>query len=212
MKIVLICPSSQSFELIRAVTQSNKEEYCSAHGIKFVPIDYPEAMNDKGYGRPQFMLDHLDEGDWLLNMDCDAIFMDMTRDIREFCTEAADLVCSWDCMGFHSGVMLLRNCPQIRQLLELTIKAKETDGKLPNFMASSDQGAMVRILSERDTYENNIPVADCQKFGVRVVEASKTINRYYGDWHDGDFIFHTPGMGIPEKVGLLNHWLRKVKR
>lgn len=212
MNLVLITPSSPSYEQVRAVTQPNKEEYCHRHGIKFIPLEYPNATQDKGYGRPQFMLDHIHEGDWIVNMDCDAIFVDMTRDVREFCSESADLVCSWDCMGFHSGVMLLRNCPKIRELLTLTIAAKETDGKLSNFMASSDQGAMVRILSQRDVYENNIPVSDCQKFGARVVEASKTINRYYGGWKEGDFIFHTPGMSIPEKVGLLNHWLRKVSR
>lgn len=115
-------------------------------------------------------------------------------------------------MGFHSGIMFLRNCPKTIELLDKTIEAKETDGKLHDFMASSDQGAMVRLLSQREVYSNNIPVDECQKFGVRVVEAPKTINRYYEDWKDGDFIFHTPGMSIPEKVSLLNHWLRKVKR
>lgn len=210
MKILLVTPSSPSYEPVRMITEPNKKEYCDRHSIQFFPLAYPDAAMDKGYGRPQFLLDHIEQCDWIMNMDCDAIFTNMTISAEDFCYEDSDLVASWDCMGFHSGVMFLRNCPKIVDLLRETIQARETDGKLMDFMASSDQGAMVRILSQRDKYANLIPASECQKFGVRVRECDKTINRYYGDWQDGSFAFHTPGMGVIEKCGLLKHFLRKV--
>jgi hypothetical protein len=212
VNFLIISPSSPSYASVAAITVPNKMEYSERHGVRFLPLDYPQATQDKGYGRMAFMREHIESCDWLMNMDGDAMFTNMTIDARQFCFPDADIVVSWDCMGFHSGVMFLRNCAKVIELLDLTIKAKETDGKLRDFMASSDQGAMVRILSQRETYANNIPIADCQAFGARVVEADKTINRYYQDWKPGDFIFHTPGMSIQEKASLLTHRARQVAR
>lgn len=212
MKLLILSPSSPSFADVAVITNANKAEYSVRHRVDFMPVDYPTATTDKGYGRTAFWLKHLPETDWLLNMDADAMFTNMTIDARDFCLPDADIACSWDCMGFHSGVMFLRNCAKVRDALEETIRRKDIDGKLPDFMASSDQGCLVRVLSGRETYENNIPIAECQAYGVRVKEVSKTINRYFGDWKKGDFIFHTPGMSIREKISLLTHRSREVVR
>jgi hypothetical protein len=212
MKLLILSPSSTSFAQVAAITNANKAEYSVRHKVDFLSLDYPDAATDKGYGRPAFWLKHLPDCDWLMNMDADAMFTNMTINARDYCLPDADIACSWDCMGFHSGVMFLRNCGGVQSVLEEVIRRKDIDSKLPDFMASSDQGCMVRVLSGRETYENGIPVAGCQASGVRVVEVSKTINRYFGDWKKGDFIFHTPGMSVPEKISLLTHRAREVVR
>lgn len=83
MKVSLITPSSKSYESIREITESNKIEYCKSYGINFIPLQYLDPT-DKGYSRMQFMRDHIESCEWLINMDSDAIFVNFTTDIKEF--------------------------------------------------------------------------------------------------------------------------------
>jgi hypothetical protein len=214
VKIRIVTQASPSFKAVTDITEPNKIEYAERHGLEFLPVSYPTeaATTDKGYSRPACWRRHIEACDWLFQIDGDAMFTNMKTEAKHFCLPDADIVCSWDVMGFHSGVMFLRNCELVRKWLDEVVALKDVDGKLNDFMASSDQGAMVRLLSRRETYENNIPVADCQAYGIRVAEGSKTINRYYGDWKAGDFIFHTPGMAIAQKIQLLSHKAREVIR
>lgn len=202
------------------LTHPNKVEYASLWGYStFLPV-YQGAEVDHGFGRLQYCLDRLPHCDWLWYLDADTLIMAMNSPIEKFCYPDADLVACWDENGFQSGSMLMRNCSRMEYFLQDVLEMKEDTIKRPGFMASSDQGAMVRKMSGQDTYLEDgqdwkrqvVPVKDCQKGGIRVVEAPKRFNQYLDDYRIGDEVIHLCARPMEDRILWTERLLKQIVR
>lgn len=202
MNLKIVSASSPSFRQVADITEPNKRAYAEKHGFQCVFPVY-ENPDDHGYGRINIIQDNLTDCDWLLWMGADTIFTDFGTDARIFLRDHYDLICAFDNHGLQSDVMFIRNCQAIRNLLYAVLFRKEKDQDKPEFMAACEQGSMVCVLAGLEEYQDALPCSALNVSPVRVLEADKTINRYENDYRPGDFIYHTPGMPIEDKVRLL---------
>lgn len=218
--MLIVSPASPELKPLAKITQPNKEEYAYRMGINIHFPVYLDASKDHRFGRVAYMREFLPQCDWLLFMGADTIFMDMTHNINQLCDYNYDIIASWDNMGLQSDVMFLKNCPQVLSFLDNVLEMRDDTMQRKGFMESSDQGAIVRLLSGRSTYfDESLPIepqvitsAECQNYGLRVKEESRKINSYLHTFNQGDLIFHCAGMPLHEKVIQTEIMLKHVKR
>lgn len=198
--LTIVSPCSPSFRAVGDITEPNKIAYARKWGVEAHFPVYFGIGEDRGFGRLRFMLLHLlmARGP-ILFMGADTIFTNFDIAPDAYMLEG-DITAAWDVHGLQSDVMYLRQELLTTNVLQDSL-GRWHQGTIGNFMADSDQGSFVSVLSSQ-TYRQNIPVEECQKRCV-VSKADKTINRYVSDWKAGDFIFHAAGVPIGEKVQQL---------
>lgn len=214
MKLTIVSPCSPSFRAIGDITEPNKRAYAARWGFDVRFPVYEGAENDRGFGRLELMVRAIGESyvpcesSYVLWMGADTIFTNFDLDARDFIAGLHGITAAWDEHGLQSDVMLMRCQFSVSRALTMAWNRKDRPAT-GDFMADSDQGSLVSVLSGQP-YRKNIPVEQCQ-LRVRVAQTDKTINRYHSDWRPGDFIFHTPGMPMARKCQLLKSKLEEIK-
>lgn len=94
-------------------SRKNKLDYCKRHGYKFIAArDQIDVSRPAAWSKFQVMLDYLDDYDYILWMDNDAIFIDKSRRIEDVILNGqyiSDLYFVKDQNGINSGVFLVKN-------------------------------------------------------------------------------------------------------
>lgn len=215
MKITLLSPASPELSKLAEITRPSKEEYAHHHRIRAEFPVYHGASSDHGFGRISFMDGYIRDCDWLVFMGADTMFTNMTIDMRSFCDPSYDLIAAWDGMGLQSDVMLLRNSDKMQMFLWQVLEMKHETIQREGFMQSSDQGALVRLLSGHREYNPHarvIPVEECQVYGLRVRQAPQSLNSYLNTFRLGDIIFHAPGMPLDSKIRQMEIMRKQILR
>lgn len=209
MKIDICSPCSKEFWPIGKLTVPSKVSYADRWGMQFHSPEYIQAAHDHGWGRIDFMQEHLHGVDWLWFMGADVMIVNQTVDCKIFLRDDADLIAAWDDNGLQSDSMFIRNCPKIHELFNEVRKRRETDFDL-SWLAGTEQGCLVRTLAGLEAYENALPVERLQEFGVRVKQAPDEINRYPQNYRARDMVVHVCNMTTEERMRWLTAFNRQI--
>ena len=184
-------------------------------------------MKRGGWERPESWLKNLQECDYLFFTGCDAMITNHDKSLEERFDLDADFIFAADGNGLQSDSWIMRRSPATIEFLE---KVLALEGKCNNeqdalsivlsghkdyasFCASLPklyQGARPSDLELRQMLEGSLNKTDVK---VKIV-SQREINAYplaiYGgsnedpeSWHPGDFVCHTPGKSLEERIAYM---------
>lgn len=192
----------------------NKIPYCAIHGYDFY-FQSVKRTNSRvaGFDRIEFILGLMEiqenespRNDWFWAMGVDTMIMNLGIRIEEFIDNNFHFIISRDFNTFNADSYLIRN---------------STEGR-----------AWIRfILSQRKNYESN-PVQECacvaehaqdNEWNSIIKEVDqKSFNSYEhdlyglptttkGEYSDGDFLVHWPGVSLQKRMDLSSKYSELIK-
>jgi hypothetical protein len=200
-KISLLTSATPEYWDLLKLTAPNKLEYCLRWGLQ-LSVRRHTKISDPWGEREVYMLQALTECDWLMFMGADTLIMNQAIDVRSFINDDYDFIIGVDIHGINNDVFFLRNTAESKAFLEKTL--------FWNGSIDTDQAAMSLVMNETK--------------GLRVKQVhQKLFNSYLyseytypdskgGDYSDGDFVLHLPGMSNARRIELVNQYLPKVIR
>lgn len=193
------------------ISMPNHQTYCDQHNIKYrvlrpgedFGIAYAGAWG-KLEGLRNALLDGWQYAIWI---DADAVFTNMTDDILQHVDMEHDLFMSKDFNGLNSGVMIVRNTAWAAVYLGYLHEFKDMwpEGVNPCFRYEQRGFALtyddICFRKKNPTFPR-FPHADDIRRRIKIVPSPR-FNTYEcfsipcmtSKWHNGDTVFHVPGMG-----------------
>jgi hypothetical protein len=195
------------FQPLADITDAVKREYCERHGYSYFVKTDVAFTPDIGFEKIRMVLDLFDKHpdiEWLLFCESDAIVSNFNIKIEDRIDNRYHFIVATDINDINAGVFLARNSSEGRKYLNYILKQR------PKYQDNwqAEQGVI------QDTF-------DGWRHAVRVVP-QRTMNSFqyqfyrYGDhrdrpphrdimgndgnWQQGDWILHWPGMSLENRL------------
>jgi hypothetical protein len=202
MKITLLTAASKEHWPILNLTAPDKMEYCLRYQLQ-LSIRKHEVLSP-WHEREDFMKDALSECDWLWFMGADTLIMNHTINVESLIDTNYDFIIGQDYNGINNDVFFLRNCPESFKFIEEVTK-RNTD-------LSDDQVAMFTVKDQIENFKYKI--VPQKQFNCYLYDTEPAYTPYPkgldGNFRDGDFVLHLPGMDIMHREVLLKEYVNKV--
>ena len=213
MKITLLQAASNGYRCLLDLTGANQAEYCQRHEVRYESPSYGDVP---AYGdRERFMLNYIEDCDWLWFMGADALVTNHTVDIRQF-IEDVDFIIAWDWGYINNDVMLIRNCAAAKSMLKAVM-----EGNYPN-----DQEGMGSIICPPQAVKSGSVIWSAGELRCKMIHQKNStpsgFNAYPykrlgcnvpdGEWSKGDFIMHLPSVGNEIRLKIMRDTLSEIVR
>ncbi len=208
MKIALVCLYDKHFEPLTSLTIPPLTAYCQRWG--YTPyFGQPDAKYDPRNTWDRFVIlyDLLEQGfDAVMWLDADTILTNHHIRIEDR-LGSEKFVLSTDLHGINAGVMIARNHVLTRELLLSIIQAEKglfdkhphrEQEMLSHYLASPHYEHLATILPQR--MMNAFPH-----------ELYGRSTQYPGNWHQGDWIIHFPGMRMFGRLEAMPPYLKLIE-
>lgn len=217
MKFAVVTFINPDYQVISAVTDPNKMEYCRIHGHDYICNVSKSSRSSIFFDRHRWHLELMDSGkyDWLYCIDADAIFTNMNLKLEDLVTPQDHIVAPLDAIMIQAGGFLINNSIESKLFLKMVILSQRN----PPDPHQSDQIEMERLYPN---FRHIIRLIPQRKLGSYNYGYYQNLGGNYipgldrngndGKWQKGDFVFHVPGMPIEMKVGILTEMLKHVVR
>lgn len=190
MPITCLVNHDQSYWKLAGITIPNRKQYAERHGYSFV------QMHHAGFfGKIDAILESWRDGEWFWWLDVDAVVTNQQREVRSLTWNMlhgssegeAAIALTCDGNGLNAGSILYRCVPEVRAVFQEINDRRDEYASWNNNW--NDQNGMAFLLYKI-------------LHMVRIFD-KRVMNSYPNDWQPGDFVLHTPGMSMGDKVGLL---------
>jgi len=185
-------------------TNPSKEAYAKQHGYRFYYSRH-EPQENGAYCKLDIILRSFEQGaDIVFWSDTDARITNTDITIESLIDTPAGITLTADILGTNTGVMILQNCPRVRDFLW----ACNTYGKAWHGVGGWAEQTSIREFMKTPPY--NEP-GFIRHLPQRVMNSYT----YYCDgrsnddkaiWQDGDFMLHLPGMGHEKRMELFKRF------
>lgn len=192
-----------NFQELANVTLPNIRRYCQRHGYSLNVHYDADAMGTDipiGFHKTREVLNKMrtmKHGDVLFVIDIDLIITNQTILLESFLDEEHDLFFTHDVNGLNSGAYLIRNTFGTQKFLEDVLERRgqpgvfgEQDGMRDSLLVSSF-GSLCKI----------VPHPAFNSFDY--LEYGLYISHEKGQWREGDFILHLPGVSNERRIEIL---------
>jgi len=227
----LITSASEAYQSLAQLTNPGKVYYAELHGYEFIALDLPV---DCRIPRIKTLLSHLNycrsDGDWVFFTGADLLLTNYDVSLGDLIDEDYDLVISLDRCGINNDSFLIRVSYEGLLFLEQVIERmqcepniEDQDGmthymqEIPAVTASLQglpsirtywlprhpSGLQTKVVSQRRF--NSYLYAE---YGVGdLVLNPETLRLESGNWQEGDFCLHLPGLPMSRRIELLKHYI-----
>lgn len=211
-------------EALSNLTTPNHQAYCKRHSIKYhlVGVDEIDRNYETAWSKLASIREALIDGwNWVIWVDADAIFTNISHDILEHVDHHHDLFMSKDFNGLNSGVMIIRNTAWASMYLEFlySLRNKWPSGLNPCFRYEQRGFALTYndiCFSKKNPnwgpfphYQNvrrRIKLIDTHNFNSYPCKSPKCKPN---KWRVGDTIFHAAGLNHSEKLFYIKAKLKR---
>lgn len=202
MKITLLTASTPAYWDIMQKSAPNKLEYCLRWKIQLA-MKVHVTMSPWGE-REQYMLQSLEECDWLWFMGADTLIMNQTLDVRNFLNNDFDFIIGKDIMGINNDVFFLRNNAKSREFLRRVLALNTSLG--------DDQRAMNVVMNEMTDFK--VSIVSQKLFNAYIFKeyAYYPKDLVEGNFELGDFVLHLPGLPNGRRIQIMDERLPQVIR
>jgi hypothetical protein len=195
------------FQPLADITDAVKKEYCDLHGYEYHVKTDIKFTSDIGFEKIRMVLDLFakqPEIEWLLFCESDAIVSNFKIKIEDRIDNRYHFIVATDINDINAGVFLARNSVQGRKYLNFILN--ERPKYKDNWQA--EQGV---IQDSFDQWRNTVRVVP-----QRVMNSFQYQYYRYGDhrdrpphfdimgndgnWAQGDWILHWPGMSLENRL------------
>lgn len=205
MEVSLVTAASDLYWDLFMATIPNKIEYCIRWNVNFIPKKHTTGNIDNE--RQEFMIEawHRSKAldSWLWFMGADTLIMNHTIDVRKFLDKDYDLIIGQDINGINNDVFFLQNTWKSKQFLEATLAYNKT---MPN-----DQESMALVIDEMKP-DLRTKVVPQKEFNSYLYNLYHYPDDNGGNYTDGDFVLHLPGLSNQQRMKLVTEYLQKVTK
>lgn len=230
-KIAILTYITSAVRDTRGLTYWNMHSYATRHNYTLIDAaTHPQFQTEWQANQNQGKAIHymkffalslyMNEYDWIMWADADAIFLNFNQTIAHYTDNDYDMILTsappTDKKWFkiiNGGHMLFRNTPWLRDWLEKIYKIGMTPckasskGPLNGWLSTcnsgsywlSDQGAMMQYFEENPEEACHVKYTNFRAF-----------NSEYPWYENGDMIVHFPGKSTKERTQLINLFYEKA--
>lgn len=203
-----------------AITDPIKKEFCDRYSIPFVAKTDNFPGNHMGFARlhtVRELLHSYQNGDWLLLIDCDAMFTNLNTTIDDKIDNDYNIIYTMCFNGVNVGVALFRNTKQTREHVDTLL------GYEPMYINHpwSEQQLIIDSLAHFQTNQPDlikiVPMRHMNSLQKEIYNTSQLPTPY--DllhqsmlWEPGDWIVHWPGAPNSVRIPQAYKMLARVQR
>ena len=158
--------ATDSWKELRDLTWPTMQSWCERHGYEFVTETKIDEARPASWSKIPLLQKHLDRFDWMLWIDADAIVFDQETRLERYLDEHADLIIAADDIStINCGVMAMRSCDGIKQLLADIWSAPESEWR----HCWWEQQALRKIIGAGNNIPHSMLIENLKKsHGVRM--------------------------------------------
>jgi len=215
-------------------TEYNKRKYCEKHGYDLIIKKNNFAYPHLGFAKINMILDMLKSNkyDWVYWCGSDTMITNYDIKLEDMIDDDYHFIISYDVWDFNSDSFLIRNSEEaikffthIESLYDIYVDqngdALDMGMRLPDGggRAWAEQGAMTDLYQQNHEYQKIIKPMP-QKFMNSYLynlypsswhQKAKDCKGNDGQWSNGDFLIHWPGMSNQNRISLALQYLPIVQ-
>ena len=193
---------NDSCQAVADLTTPNHLAYCDKYNYQV--YHSKEIPNDKHpvWGRVALLRKVMNENshEWFVLTDIDLLFMNFSISLESF-LNGFDLITSYDIHGLNCGVLFVRNCEWSKNFVEKWL----TDGsKYYSSFINQEQTSLAYFLYQEPKEHWQVV---SQKYFNSFPYHQYDLHYPEGNYEDGDFIIHFPGMDNDKRINLIQEYL-----
>jgi len=182
----------------------SKQEYAKLHGYDFYVREDSNPERAVGWTKIDIALDKIENYDWILYVECDAMIMNQTIRLENLIDNNYDIIIAdskyrSDYTGVNTGVMLMKCSPWSRDFLQSLNEKSE-------FFHTNwfEQGAIIQAIRNDDI-----------RLHFKLVD-NRLFNSYYhkdtpdDNFRFGDFICHCAGTSNETRHALFSELSQRI--
>lgn len=207
MRICIQCLYTKSWLDIAKITVPNITAYCQkkCYSWNIQCIDEPYDAFEK-IRQIQGLFER-DEADVVMSIDCDALITNYTKRIEDFLKiDSWFYVCS-DYNGINCGVFIVKNTVYSKIGLDYILSKKEDND------VHCEQDALCKYLQVFEPIINKydypkvqiLPHPSINSYLYHLYHETPTQTHEQGQWQEGDFILHLPGISMEQRKQILSN-------
>jgi len=183
------------------VVLPNATEYCNRHGYEFNFVWYPEPCNpDFGYNKLIKIKELFSKGiDVVFSLDLDVLITNHNINVTDFLDDDYDFFVTKDVNGVNCGSFIIRNTKWSNDFINLLLKKRGEPGmhcEQDALRAYMEEYQITPIKILKHPSINSYLYQNYLEFGEQKHED--------GQWREGDFILHVPGLGTERRLEILS--------
>lgn len=215
-------------------TEYNKRKYAEKYNYDLIVQTDNFKYKDIGFAKIDMVLSQLktNKYDWIYWCGCDTMITNYDIPLSQLIDENYHFIISYDVWDFNSDSFLIKNSLEAIEYFEHILslysfyidqngKPIDTGLRLPDggIRAWAEQGAMIDLYNQYDKYKT-ITKPMHQKFMNSYLynlypssyhKQAKDCKGNNGQWSDGDFLVHWPGLPNNTRIALALEFLNIVK-
>jgi len=209
MKIAILTINNKQngYEHISAFSTPNKQMYASIHSYSLISITENLSSNSSmiGWEKIRLLKELINkkEYDWIFWLGCDAIITNMFQKIESIIDENYHFILTTDSHGINSDSMLVKCSEKSLELLnEMTLPKPEYINH-PEF----EQGVMGELFKGKYIdLVKYVPQKTMNSYlydnYIHMPEYAEKKDKFgnIGEWSEGDFVIHFPGITNYKKL------------
>lgn len=207
-KIAIAIPADSGYEELWQLQYQNIKEYCDKWNYDLIRISDPTEIG-MPFGKMRQLLDILPKYDWVWLRGCDCLITNYNINLESLTDANYDWIIGLDCHEINMDSVLIKNS----QWSTNFIKEIVNNHICPDNRWDKDWWSEQKYVIEHrqlDEYKNHIKVIPQKMFNsywYLLYDRPKTTE---GNWTQGDFMIHFPGLDNQRRRDVMNEWLGKV--
>jgi len=198
MKIVLQCLYTDGWLDIARVVLPNMANYAKRHGYNLNVKSYREPCpSDFGYNKIKEIKELFDHGaDVVVSLDLDLLITNHNYKIEDFLNDKNDFYIA---EGYNAGVFILRKSEWSYRFIEYILSQQGKTG------LHCEQDAIYQYIKENGNDDICVlPHPSINSFKYELYPEYSNVTHEQGNWEEGDFILHLPGVGMDKRKEILS--------
>ncbi len=205
-KIALAIPADHGYDAIIDLTLKNKTDYCQKHGydfLRFLGVN-KEVSKEIWWDKIKWLHDEvLPKYEYVVAQGADTLIMNYNIRIEDWIDPQYDWVISRDCHDLNADMILIKNSKWSLDYLDFIYSQYE------NYRHDSWNEQRC-IIDSYQKHIDHIKVIPQQSFNSYWYPYYNRNANHEGNFKDGDWILHLPGLHNNKRLEEMQKWMEKV--
>ncbi len=203
---------NEKHESLAEHTWTNKIEYAEKHGyLTFAKTD-GFSMDQVHFDKFVHILDIMDKNpqvDWVWWIDNDAMITNFDIKLEGLVDPEFHVIMPVDIAALNTGSFIVRNSTQAKEWLRFLLSKK---GEYKNDKKWFEQQAVIDFYPKFQDIFKIIPQNVLNSYDYRIYNVDSTdLLGHSGQWQQGDFVIHWPGLQNELRVKLAEQYKKLIQ-
>lgn len=202
MRISMQCIYDTKWVSLAKLTVPNIVGYCVKHGYDWNIQAVQEYKSDSGYDKLREIrkLFENNKADVVVSLDCDLHITNYNIKIEDFLNDTFDFYITHGANTYNAGVFILKKSGWAYWFIDYLLSCQG----LPNMHCEQD--AIMAYINEFGTKDICVlPHPSINSFMYDLYPEYTNVTHQEGNWQEGDFILHLPGVGMDKRHQILSN-------